>query len=302
MPNTVKLTAENPEELLNAGAYDAGALIRLQSGASEAGPFADVSGTGATPTPALVAGTRIYTGYDPNGTAATWYRTRFENATGTRVSAWSAAFQVGAGALVGLYDVKQRLDIDAADTTQDENILEWITEVTAFIRGQTGRLLTPDPETEYVVDGHRALRGGSLLRFPHGIQTLTEVAFAAQTGDPFDVIPATDYFLRPLEHEREAGWPATELWMTDNPSASNLHGSIPPGYANVRLRGTFSWLVTPPELQAVALNLLVAVARLGGSSGGEVVTVGLDGERTFSRALSLEDFRVIKRYRIPRSR
>ena len=40
MPNQVKLTAENPDELLNAGAYGAGAVIRLQTAATETGAFA----------------------------------------------------------------------------------------------------------------------------------------------------------------------------------------------------------------------------------------------------------------------
>lgn len=304
MPNQIKLTAENPDELLNAGAYGAGAVIRLQTAADGAGPFADVSGTGSTPAIALLAGVRIYTGYDPAGTSASWYRSRFENSGATRVSDWSAAFQVGSGGggILALYDAKQRLEIEDDDTSQDENILEWIGQITAFMRGFTGRRLTPDPATEYIVDGHAAMRGGHLLRFNHGIRSLTEVAVAGQTGDPFEVVPAGDYFLRPLEHDREAGWPATELWMTDNPSATNPYGIFPAGYANVRLTGAFSWAATPPELEGVAANLLTAVARLGGSSGGETVTVNLDGERTFSRALSFEDLRILKRYRIPRSR
>jgi len=304
VPNQIKLTVENPDELLNAGAYGAGAVIRLQSAAAEAGPFADVSGTGSTPTIALLAGVRTYTGYDPAGTSSSWYRSRYENTGATRVSDWSAAFQVGSGGggILNLYDAKQRLGIDADDTTVDEDVLEWVDQITAFMRGFTRRRLTPDPATEYIVDGYRAMRHGTLLRFPHGIQALTELAIAAWTGEAFEVIPAGDYFLRPVEAEREDGWPATELWMSDNPSAANPHAVIPPGYANVRLRGTFSWAITPPELETVAGNLLVAVARTGGSSGGETVTVNLDGERTFSRALSLEDYRTLKRYRVPRSR
>lgn len=302
MPNQLKLTAENPDELLNAGAYGAGAIIRLQVGAVEAGPFADVSGTGSTPTTAIVSGQRVYTAYDPNGIPSSWYRTRFEDAGATRTGDWSAAFQVTGDGILSLYDAKQRLGIDDDDTTQDENILEWIGQITAFMRGFTGRRLTPDPATVYTVDGHGAMRGGHLLRFNHGIRSLSEVAVAGQTGDAFEVVPAGDYFLRPLEHDREAGWPATELWMTDNPSANNPYGIFPAGYANVRLIGAFSWAVTAPELEAVGGNLLTATARLGGSSGGETVTVNLDGERTFLRALSSEDFRTLKRYRAPRSR
>ena len=95
MPNLLKITAENTEELLNTGAYGAGAVIRLQSCATIGGAYADVSGTGSTPTIAIVSGTEVYSGYDPTGTAVTYYKTRYENAGATRVSDWSAPFQAG---------------------------------------------------------------------------------------------------------------------------------------------------------------------------------------------------------------
>ena len=86
MPNLVRVLVENPDELLNAGAYGAGAVVRVQTSATQAGTYADVSGTGSTPTLALVTLIRAYTGYDPNGTVSSWYRTRYENAGATRLS------------------------------------------------------------------------------------------------------------------------------------------------------------------------------------------------------------------------
>lgn len=87
---------QSPDQLLNAGAYGTGAIIRLQWSATSGGTYVDVTGTGSTPTIAIVTDVRSYTGYDLNGTAGTtWYRIRFENAAGTVVSAWSAVFQVG---------------------------------------------------------------------------------------------------------------------------------------------------------------------------------------------------------------
>ena len=95
MPNVLTITADNPDGLLNAGAYGAGALIRVQSSATEAGSYADLTGTGGTATIALVTGTRAYNAYDPAGTATTWYKTRYESSTGTRTSDYSEAFQAG---------------------------------------------------------------------------------------------------------------------------------------------------------------------------------------------------------------
>lgn len=100
MPNIVMLDTggQSPDQILNAGAYGAGAVFRLQWSATLAGTYADVSGAGSTPTIAVVTGIRSYTGYDPAGSDTTWYRTRFENAGGNILSEWSDSFQVSAAA------------------------------------------------------------------------------------------------------------------------------------------------------------------------------------------------------------
>jgi len=77
-------------DLLNAGMYDAGALLRIQWSATETGTYVDVSGTGSTPTITILAGTEVYTAYDGLGDSGRWYRARIENVAGTRVSDWSA--------------------------------------------------------------------------------------------------------------------------------------------------------------------------------------------------------------------
>jgi hypothetical protein len=97
MPLPLTLTCDDPDTILNAGEYAAGALMRLQWSATstQPGTFADISGTGSTPTVNIVSGQFSYPAYDPNGTASLWYRTRFENSGGTRLSGWTASFQVG---------------------------------------------------------------------------------------------------------------------------------------------------------------------------------------------------------------
>lgn len=93
MANTLPLKlpqSVNAAKLLNAGMYGAAAVIRTQSSTTETGTFVDISGTGSTPTITILAGTETYDAYDPNGTSSTWYRSRFENVGGTRLSDWSA--------------------------------------------------------------------------------------------------------------------------------------------------------------------------------------------------------------------
>lgn len=101
MPNILTLNVPNPDQLLNAGAYGAGAVVQVQSAVAEAGPYTD---EGTTP---LVAATTSYTYFDTEGTSTTWYRTRYENAAGTTVSDWSSAFQPRSS-LVSLADAQSR--------------------------------------------------------------------------------------------------------------------------------------------------------------------------------------------------
>src|SRR5712691_5639788 len=126
MPNVIRLSIEDvePAELLNAGMYGGSALIRVQSSATQAGAFADLTGTGATPTVPIVANVRSYTGYDPNGTSSTWYHTQYEGAG--RQSGYGAAFLVGATGYCSLDLVKHILGrTDPTDTVDDELLLKY---------------------------------------------------------------------------------------------------------------------------------------------------------------------------------
>ncbi len=120
MPNILTITVDDSANLLNAGAYGAGAVIRVQTSATEAGVYGDLSGTGSTPTIAIVSGTSSYTGYDPSGTATSWYRTRYENSGATRVSDWTTAFQAG-GSSAGYSNLQllRRMVGDPGDAAHD---------------------------------------------------------------------------------------------------------------------------------------------------------------------------------------
>jgi len=90
VPNLVRIVVDDAASLLNAGMYDAGAVVQVQSCSSEAGTYADLT------TAALVSGTTVYTVYDatPVGGSSTWYRIRYENSGGTVTSDWGTPFQV----------------------------------------------------------------------------------------------------------------------------------------------------------------------------------------------------------------
>lgn len=276
MPNVVTVAVENPDQILNAGGFGAGAVIRVQTSATEAGVFADVAGAGSTPTIAIVDPVRVYTGYDPAGIASSWYRTRFENAGGTRLSDWSTAFQVGdeqAGYVCSLYDVKQRLSILATDTTSDETLLEFMGAVTGMFQGHTGRRFVRAPlsgETTYLFDVDRATR---TLWIPKGIASASLLEVANQTGGPYSVVPAGDWFLDPPVQDRNIGWPATRITLSNIPT-----GAFPlfyPGKRVVRVTMALGFAASPPEISNMGAAAVVRMFRAKQSPGsGADLVVG----------------------------
>lgn len=309
MPNVVHITVENPDEIRNAGAYDTAALIRLQWSATETGSFADVSGTGSTPTITIVAATRSYTGYDPNGTVSLWYRTRYENAGATRLSDWSPAFQVGdetAGLLCSLYDVQQELITGtiSTDANRDELILEKIRQVSSEIEGYCGRWLAPRPTNPastatlnfdvgcysrafYLVNDFRVT----------GIRTLSTLAIATtsqpETGGTYTNATLADVLLRPRP---VADGPATSLVFSDRPT-----GAVSwfyPGYNTVQVTGSFGPASVPADIQSVAI--MAAVRRFAGKgSGAPTVSLGPDGGVVLLTNFSPDMMKTLDRYRVP---
>ena len=146
-------------------------------------------------------------------------------------------------------------------------------------------------------DGDDALENGKMMPLPSGVVSATSLEVAFYTGGAFNLIPATDWFLRPLPMEREPGWPATELWMTDVPSSNNPAPTFNRGRGNIRLDGeTQGWPAIPDEIAGLAEKLAVAVYRARGSGGGGSVTVGSDGTRTIERSMDAQDWRLINGY------
>ncbi len=296
MPNIVRVSVKQSTEILNAGAYGAGAVIRLQWAATETGAFADVSGTGSTPTLPIVAGTRIYIGYDPAGTVSTWYRTRYENAGATRLSDWLAAFQVGgeeAGLICSLYDVKQRLGITEADTTKDEMLLEFIRRVGTGIMGYTGRQFVRTPlsgTTTFLFDVRATTR---TLWVPKGIAELTQVEVATQTGGAYVVVSAADWFLDPPEQDRDFGWPATRVTMSNIPTSGTPYFYW--GKRTVRLTMALGWAAVPGDIAGIAEDEVIR--RYQGRGQGYTSAESGEGFIRLLRSNAPDDARRLDWYR-----
>ena len=304
MPNVVKVRVENSDEILNTGAYGAGALVRLQSSATETGAFVDVTGTGSTPTLPIVAGTRIYTGYDPAGAVSTWYRTRYESADTLRLSDWTAAFQVGAeegGLICSLYDVKFRLGISATDTTKDEFLLETIGRVGTGIMGYTERRFVRNPSSGTTAFLFDVECPGTVLRVPQGIAEASQLEVATtsqpESGGTYDIVPAADWFLRPLASRRTFGWPATEIVITDLPSGEIT--SFSTGYNAARVTMAEGFAAVPGDIAGIAEDEVIR--RYQGRGQGYTAAESGEGFIRLLRANAPDDAKRLEWYRVGRA-
>jgi len=297
VPNILTIEVEQPDAILATGAYGAGAIARLQTSATEDGVYADVSGTGSTPTTAIVTAVRSYTAYDPAGTVSSWYRTRYENVGATRLSDWSDPFQVspeGSGLICSLWDVKQELGTTA--TTDDELILEHIRQVTAEIHSITGRLFVRTPASGTSTFLFDVPMTGRILRVPKGISNGTTLEVASQSqpesGGTYTTLGSTDWYLRPNVQDRDTGWPATSIVL------SNLAGAyFAYGYNTVRLTGAMGFATVPYNIQAIGIRAAAAMTLAKGSVGN-AVPIGPNGGITVLRHISPADMETLTRYMV----
>jgi hypothetical protein len=96
MANVILITVIDSDDIVTTGMYGASAVTHVQSSSASDGTYADLSGTGSTPTVTIVSGTTYYKAYDPNGSTTTWYRARYENSGATRYSDWTDPFKARA--------------------------------------------------------------------------------------------------------------------------------------------------------------------------------------------------------------
>ena len=283
MPNLVRIAVDGEDDLLNAGMYDAGAVVRLQSSATKTGVYASVG------TAALVSGTGAYTIYHAAGTSTTWYRSRYENAAATITSDWSDPFQVGGeegGYLCSLYDVKERLGIADSTTTYDEPLLELIRSVTTEIEEVTGRDFTGDRDDQvYTFDIGEMT---TLLEVERGIQSVTTLEVASATGAAYTAV--TSYKLRPANRE----WLGEPYYRIELYDGNWFYR----GYDTVRVTGRLGWAEVPPQVSRIAAGAVVAKHLTKGSDGARAV-IGENGQATILRDISPDDQRVLMGLAVP---
>jgi hypothetical protein len=136
-----------------------------------------------------------------------------------------------------------------------------------------------------------------IIQTPNGIVSATTLEVAFYTGGAFNLIPPQDWFLRPLPLDREPGWPAFEIHMTDIPSSGNPCPVFNNGMGNIRVGGVQpGWPAMPDEVVGLAEKLSVGTYRARTTGTGQVTSVDASGTKVIESLMSAQDWRLLSNY------
>jgi hypothetical protein len=255
--NLIRINVDEAENLRRTDLYGTGAIVRLESSATEAGTYASVG------TATLQDDVDQYLIGDPAGTEATWYRTRYENAGGTVVSAYSDPFQVGGpAAYASVESLREMLGLP--DDSRDNLLADCLRRASGWITDECHRsffrhpAVTGTEQRTYHLDA-------DAREIEDDIVSLTTVESAPYTGAAYVALGGTDWVLVPAEVD---GVPYEALRLSDVGVAPYLYR----GYATVRLTGVFGFPEVPPLIEQATLDLARELYQQG--PGGR--TVGMD--------------------------
>lgn len=296
--NTLRIAlTDSPDDLLDAGAFGAGALLRLEKSA-------DGITYGSETTTPIVSNQMVYRMFDTAGVSTTWYRWRVSNSGGTNFSEFAAPFQLGEGPerYTTLALVRARLKKAVADTTDDARIEEIVQDTNYWVETFIGTPVGPSTATQMILDGCRAVGypqnysnwtgRGDYIYVKRGVRSVSLVEMRYSTSSSWTTVDSTNALLYPVDGERDPGWPPQYVRLI-GPTYYYWYD----GNQNVRLTGVFGFAQVPPDIREVA-TVLAMRSYLNMRAGQQDLT-GLDeqGQIAVSRYLSYRDRMTLQRYR-----
>lgn len=204
---------------------------------------------------------------------------------------------VATGTYVSTTTLKDRLGGTAAMGTADDALLATLCEqVNSYIESTVGRVLAPIGGTALTTLVFDIDRPTTHLYVPHGIRgTAATVEAADSTGASYATASAGDVYLRPIYPR--AGFPYTEVWLSDQPTGAVT--SFSPGFATARVTALIGFAEIPEDVEDVAITM--AVRAWHARAAGQADIVGTDemGRPIVSRYLSGRDRATLFRYSLP---
>src|SRR5664279_203939 len=244
--NVVLVTVDNPAELLNAGAFGTGALVRLEWSAN-AVTYTELS------TQALVSSTTVYTFFDNAGSDSTYYRSRYSDVGGTNFSDYSEVFRVASHEGYTNADRLQRMakgqSVDLTYLQDDADAAN------SWLINEVGRYYGPSTDTVRtfdIGDGRRHWQWASSmtvgryqeLLIPGGLRSFTKVEMKLTSADTSWIDITADVLARPAPWDLLDGMVPDRLVFSDYPTLGYYY--FYPGRAVARVTGAFG-PATPPK-------------------------------------------------------
>jgi hypothetical protein len=240
--NRLILTVDDAADLLAAGAYGAGALLRWEYCATYGGTYVEGG------TVALVTAVQVYEVWH-DAVDTTWYRSRISNAAASKVSAYSDPFQAAdiSGLYVTLAEFKRYIKVPATADSAEDPIREMaIMAASRSIDTATHRTFTASAAATaryYTAPRERSHR----LRL--AIDDLVDatalsVAFDMDDDDTYETA-VTDYRLYPLNAAAD-GKPWTHLVFGPTVSIPYAEGAI-------KVSATWGWTTIPASIKTATL-------------------------------------------------
>lgn len=177
---------------------------------------------------------------------------------------------------------------DISDTA-DDTVLGYVCDrINQYIETKTRRPICPVGSATYLLDGD----GCDRFRFDRGIRAVTDLSVGDVTGGTRITLASTDYFLRPLEHDRVPGFPATLVILSDVGSRR----SFPKGFATISMTATTGFAAIPDDITELAL--VAATRAWHALQSGQADIVGTDdmGRPLVSRFFSARDLETLRTY------
>jgi hypothetical protein len=269
----VAISLKAPDDALTG--YGSGALLRIQSSATETGTFADLA---ATPTEAVVAATYRYEHWDAAGDATTWYRWRLEDVGATETGDWSEAFQgleaakaaQNSGSYASIDDFLLEAGAIPADSRRLAAIERALVEARERLDLETGfdAFRHPQAGTEArLFHGN----GQRLLHVHEGIVSLTSLEVRTETAGAWTTIDTADWWLeaaRPGQLTARPGEPYFHIRLSDAAD----YTTFPLGEHRVRATGAFGW--ARPSQRHIGANIDLARQQIAADMSFPGGTVG----------------------------
>lgn len=253
----LQVTVANAAELLATQAYGAGALLRWESGALQAGPFVEGG------TVALVSGTSLYDVWDAAGVVGTWYRTRISNSGGTTFSAYSAPFQGGISTTAAtLDDFLAGFEGPAPVAARYGRILDCLAQAHDTMLAEIGFDFTRHPaisgDEQRLFDGrigghdggrYSWVGGEDRIHIHLGIVSVTLIEARWTLVGPWVAMDPADWYLDPATPEIGESYDHIVL------SQFGKWPVVPPGQRTIRVTGAFGYATPPVRIKAGELAL-----------------------------------------------